>query len=303
MNGIIVIDKQKEYTSFDVVAVMRRLLKQKKVGHTGTLDPMATGVLPILVGNATKAQSLLPDTDKTYLASFELGITTDTLDSTGNVFSTCSFSVSREELTSKLTQFCGDILQIPPMYSAVKQKGKRLYELAREGITVEREKRPVTIRKISLCEFDEANGCGKLEITCSKGTYIRTLCADLGDALGCGAIMTGLRRTEACGFPISSSITLEQAKKLAEEGNLEDRLISVSQLFAVYPDVHVTKAQAVRFQNGGGLSLDRVFLKHGNADEQRYRVFGPKDSFLGLGMVSHRKEELSVLQLFRENVT
>ena len=180
MDGIIIIDKPQGYTSFDVVAVMRGLCKQKKVGHTGTLDPMATGVLPILLGKATRCAPFLEDTDKEYEARFRLGVSTDTQDSTGQVMKTRERKVSREELEAILPQFRGEIQQIPPMYSAVQKDGRRLYTLARQGIEVERESRSVTIFRCDLLSFDEDVQEGSLLVACSKGTYIRTLCADLG---------------------------------------------------------------------------------------------------------------------------
>ena len=166
MNGILIIDKPQDFTSFDVVAVMRRLCSQKKIGHTGTLDPMATGVLPLLLGNAARAQAILPDSDKEYDASFQLGVTTDTLDSTGRVLTrTENVSVTRETLCRALGPFRGEIMQIPPMYSAVSKDGKRLYELARKGIEVEREKRPVTISELTLLSYNEETACGRLHLS------------------------------------------------------------------------------------------------------------------------------------------
>lgn len=212
MNGILVIDKPKDHTSFDIVAIVRRLSRQKKVGHTGTLDPMATGVLPLLLGTATRAQSLVPDTDKEYVASFQMGVSTDTQDITGTVLSQRKVSVDRARLEDVLPRFRGEILQVPPMFSAVQKNGVRLYDLARKGITVDREARPICIHKLILLEYEEKIGKGTLQVECSKGTYIRTLCHDIGEALGCGAVMTELRRTTACGFSLSDSISLEEAR-------------------------------------------------------------------------------------------
>ena len=192
MNGIIVINKPSGFTSFDVVAVMRGIAKTRKAGHTGTLDPMATGVLPILLGNATKAQSLIPDSSKEYIADFRLGITTDTLDITGKIIEEKKSEISEREISDVLPEFTGNIFQIPPMYSAVQKDGKRLYELARQGIEVEREKRKVTIYKLELLEYDEKAQTGRLLTGCSGGTYIRTLIDDIGKRLGCGGVMTAL---------------------------------------------------------------------------------------------------------------
>ena len=225
MNGIIVIDKPKDFTSFDVVAVMRRLTNQKKIGHAGTLDPMATGVLPILIGKATKVQSILPDETKEYVAEFKLGIKSDTQDITGNIIEETICNIKKEDLQKVLDNFIGNIKQIPPMYSAVKQNGKRLYDLARQGIEVERRERSIKIYKLELISFLEKTQEAKILVGCSKGTYIRTLCVDIGDKLDCGAVLTSLRRTLACSFSIKDSITLDEAKRLASEKILLEKLI------------------------------------------------------------------------------
>ena len=188
VNGILLLDKPADFTSFDVCAVVRGMLHTKKVGHSGTLDPMATGVLPILVGSATRALDLIPSHDKTYVAGFRLGMTTDTLDITGNVLSECPAEVSEDELLRAIKAFLGDIMQVPPMYSAVSVGGKKLYDLARQGVEVEREARPVTIYTLTLDSYDSGNASGVLTVSCSKGTYIRTLIDDIGKALGCGAL-------------------------------------------------------------------------------------------------------------------
>lgn len=299
MNGIIVIDKPQDYTSFDVVAVMRRLCSQKKIGHTGTLDPMATGVLPLLLGTATRAQSFIPDTDKEYIAQFQLGVTTDTQDSTGKVLQTRSFSaVTRQSAEQALCPLRGAIMQIPPMYSAVQKDGVRLYDLARQGIEIERQPRPVTIYTLELTEFNEAAGTGALRVSCSKGTYIRTLCADIGESLGCGAVMRSLRRTAACNFTLHDSITLDEARALAETDRLKEKVRPVEGVFAQYAAVTVTDAQSVRFQNGAGLLLNRTDVPAGSSDGTVFRVKARSGCFLGLGVVSAEKQELSVLKLF-----
>ena len=212
MNGIIVIDKPPRFTSFDVVAVMRGLFGTKKVGHTGTLDPMATGVLPILIGSATKAQDLTPDSGKEYVAGFRLGVVTDTEDSTGTVKETFPVTADEKALESALSHFRGEILQVPPMYSAIQKNGVRLYDLARKGIEVEREARPVTIHELELLEYRQETGEGSIRVRCSKGTYVRTLCHDVGQALGCGGTMAALRRTRVAGFGLDRAVTLEQVQ-------------------------------------------------------------------------------------------
>ena len=212
MDGIIILDKPEDFTSFDMVAKMRRLLGTRKVGHAGTLDPMATGVLPIFVGRATKCCDILPNQNKRYTATFQLGYTTDTLDATGRVLTRTEVSATKEDVEKALESFRGEIMQLPPMYSAIQINGKRLYDLARQGIEIEREKRPVTIMELNLLSADDTQHIYQIDVACSKGTYIRTLCADIGEALGCGATMTALRRTEAAGFSIADSITLEEAR-------------------------------------------------------------------------------------------
>ena len=274
MNGVLVVDKPADYTSFDVVAVVRRLAGREKTGHTGTLDPMATGVLPILLGKATRAASLLEDTSKEYRAEFAFGYATDTQDSTGEVLARSDVRVTKDALLAALPHFRGNILQEPPMYSAVRKDGKRLYELARQGITVEREKRPVTID-------------------------IRTLCADIAAALGTYGVMTALRRTSACGFSLEDAVPLDGARALAEEGKLESRVLPVDRLFSERPALRVSAAQAVRFRNGGSLDLGRTALaKQNAADGLRLRVYGPEGTFLGLGTVDRGANELKILKLF-----
>lgn len=299
MNGVILIDKPKEFTSFDVIAVMRKLCKQKKAGHTGTLDPNATGVLPVLLGCATKAQDLIENHDKTYIADFKLGMTSDTLDIWGNVTESEKTHIIREKLENTLENFVGEIEQIPPMFSAVQINGQRLYDLARKGIDVERESRKVTVYNATLLDFDAENQSGQIEVSCSKGTYIRTIIDDIGKALGCGAVMSGLRRTKACGFSIDECITLEKAKELAENGTLESRLILTERLFMNYEQILVSEAQARRFKNGGALDIGRTALKNRElVDGKRYRVKSRDGEFLGLGIVDLQNGAIKVLKLF-----
>ena len=300
MTGVLILDKPADFTSFDAVAVCRRLCHERKIGHTGTLDPMATGVLPLLLGKATRAASLLEDTDKEYEAGFRLGVSTDTEDSTGKVLETSDTPVSRELLESLLPRFRGEIMQVPPMYSAVSKDGKRLYELARKGIEVERDARPVTIFKLELIEYHEETREGKLAVSCSKGTYIRTLIADLAKAAGSLGVMTALRRTKACGFTLADAITLDEAKALSEAGTLEEKLRPVESLFAHLATVTVSGAQATRFGNGGQLDLKRIpaFRKQNPPDGEIVRVRGEKGEFLGLGQVQAEKGWLAILKLF-----
>ncbi|MCI1965552.1 MAG: tRNA pseudouridine(55) synthase TruB [Oscillospiraceae bacterium] len=296
MNGLLILDKPAGFTSFDAVAVMRGLTHQRKIGHTGTLDPMATGVLPLLLGCATRANALLPDTDKEYEAGFRLGIATDTQDMTGKVIAESGHGAAKEKVEAALCAFRGEILQVPPMVSAISVGGKRLYDLARQGIEVERKPRPVTISRLELLSYDESTRSGALRVACSKGTYIRTLCADLGEALHTYGAMSSLRRTRASGFTLSDCVTLPQAKQLAAENRLAERVLPVETLFMGMPDVAVSPAQAVRFGNGGALDLDRTSLRCA----QEGAVFRVKDrdgAFLGLGRAENG--QLRVHRLFR----
>ncbi|MGN1131049.1 MAG: tRNA pseudouridine(55) synthase TruB [Ruminococcus sp.] len=297
MNGVLIINKPKEFTSFDVVAVVRKYSGQRKIGHTGTLDPNATGVLPLLLGNATKAQDIVPNHDKEYIADFQLGKTTDTLDIWGQILTETESNVSRVDLENILEKFTGDIFQIPPMYSAVQVNGKRLYDLARKGIEVEREKRKVTVYTLKLLSFDENSQSGKFQVACSKGTYIRTLIDDIGKSLGTGAVMTALERTSACGYRIEDCVSLDDVKSLSEKGELESKIAPTESLFTDYPYVKVSDAQAKRFYNGGELDCSRTYLAKINpADDTIFRVKDREDNFLGLGIV--KGQQLKVYKHF-----
>ncbi len=296
MDGIMVINKPENYTSFDVVAVMRKLLKTKKVGHAGTLDPMATGVLPILAGNATKIQNLLQGSSKEYRAKFRLGLITDTEDTSGKILKKNPVNVNVETLKKVISAFVGEIKQVPPMYSAIKKDGVRLYSLARQGIDVSREKRVVTIDDIKLENYNEEMQEATMLVRCSKGTYIRTLCADIGAQLGCGAAMSGLERTRVGSFTLEKSITLDRAKELASENKLDKLLLSIDSVLSKYNAVKVTDAQTVRFLNGGGLALDRISIKDAQ-DSQKLKVYGTDGKLLGLGIVNVTKKEMSVYKL------
>lgn len=299
MNGVIIINKPESFTSFDVVAVVRRLTGQRKIGHTGTLDPNATGVLPILLGNATKAQDIVPNHDKTYTAKFLLGITTDTLDIWGTVLSECGRTATRADILSVLDNFKGEIEQLPPMYSAVKVNGQRLYDLARQGREVERKTRRVTVYSLELVDFDEETQSGTLGISCSRGTYIRTVIDDMGRLLGTGAVMTALCRTSACGYTLADSITLENARKSAENGELAEHIMQTESLFAGYRKITVSDAQAKRFSNGGALDMARTALARANAESgEIIRVSDRQGKFLGLGAADSESGQLKIYKLF-----
>ncbi len=295
MNGILVIDKPSGFTSFDVIAVVRKITGQRKAGHTGTLDPNATGVLPVLLGSATKAQDLILNHNKAYTADFRLGITTDTLDIWGKVISVQTADVSRNDLLAVLSEFTGEIEQTPPMFSAVQKNGVRLYDLARRGIEVERESRKVTVYSLELSAFDEKLQSGTLKISCSKGTYIRTIIDDIGKKMGCGAVMTSLRRTNACGYSLDDAITLEKAKQLAQADELSAHVHSVESLFMQCGYVIVSDAQAKRFQNGGALDISRTYLAKCNVQNGAiYRVKSRGNRFLGLGIADTKSGLLKI---------
>lgn len=290
MTGFIVIDKPQNITSFIAAKIVRRVTGEKKAGHTGTLDPMATGVLPVAVGNASRFIELLPCHDKGYIASFRLGETTDTLDSTGKTMSTSTDIPPKEKVLDAIRFFVGDIEQLPPMYSAIKKDGKRLYELARQGVEVEREKRKITI-------YSSEYVCGEdkdytIHVKCSKGTYIRSLISDIGEYLGCGAVMTSLRRTESNGFSLENAHTEEELK------NTEDVsvfLIPVDAALKDYPEIIVSEQQAKRFKNGGELDIKRIRKKLCTGF---YRMYSPAHDFLGLGEYTENEDSLKVKRVY-----
>ena len=277
--GIICIDKPAGFTSFDVVAKLRGILKMKRLGHGGTLDPMATGVLPVFVGKATKVCDILPDKDKSYLAGFRFGARSDTQDDTGNISETADFSgIAEMRLREEMKNFRGKILQIPPMYSAVSVNGKRLYELARKGIEVEREPRETEVYSLELTEYDEKSGTGKFAVSCAKGTYIRTIINDIGNALGCGGIMTSLVRTSACGFTLADCVTIEKLQEISEKGGDFSPFVKpVEKVFGEIPELHLKGAQERMYRNGIKLDLDRLKF---DKTAPRVKVFGESE-FLG----------------------
>ncbi|MBQ7481370.1 MAG: tRNA pseudouridine(55) synthase TruB [Lachnospiraceae bacterium] len=282
MNGIIIINKERGFTSFDVVAKLRGICHQKKIGHTGTLDPDATGVLPVCLGSATGVCDLLADKTKEYEATLLLGITTDTQDITGNVLTETDVNLSEADVISCIQNFTGDMEQIPPMYSAVKVGGKRLYELARRGETVERKPRPVTVYSIDVLKMYLPRVT--MRVTCSKGTYIRTLCHDIGQSLGCGGTMESLVRRRVGGFDISDALTLAAVQELADAGRLNDILIPVEEVFAQYGSIRLRPDSDKLLYNGnpfrGRDILEKTEAVETGAD--RYRVFDSCGTFWGV---------------------
>lgn len=294
MTGIIILDKPENITSFGAVARVRRICGEKKCGHSGTLDPMATGVMTVMLGGATRFCELLPSHDKEYIASFRLGTVTDTLDITGKVLESRPVSSTKQGVADALESFVGEISQLPPMYSAVSVNGQRLYDLARQGIEVERQARTVTVYSAEMLEADENANEYKISVSCSSGTYIRTLIDDIGKKLGCGAVMTALRRTKANGFSVSDAVTVEALEEAAQSGNLDSLLIPVEKALDIYPSVQVTEAQAKRFSNGGELDLNRIKCAKMTGC---YRVFDPCGRFLGLGEIND-PETLQVKRVY-----
>lgn len=295
MNGVLIINKPMEFTSFDAVAVTRKISGQRKLGHTGTLDPNATGVLPILLGVATKAQDILPNHDKEYEAALKFGLLTDTLDIWGKALREEKSEVSKENFEAVLKNFTGKIMQVPPMYSAIKKDGKRLYDLARQGIEVEREARPVTVYSLESLDFSKENQTAKIRVFCSKGTYIRTLIDDIGKALGTVAVMTSLCRTSACGFNLEESISIDELKTLTPE-DIRAKLLPVESLFISYREVMVSEPQSVRFKNGGALSTERLRSLPENFSQGEIFRVKFDDNFLGLGII--KDTEMKIYKLF-----
>ena len=276
MNGILLVDKPTDWTSSDVVAKLRGLLHERRIGHSGTLDPMATGLLVVFVGRATRAVEFAESQEKRYLASLRLGLATDTQDITGNRISGEPREISEAELERTLALFRGDIQQIPPMYSAIKVGGKKLYEIARRGGEVERKPRPVHIRELRLLGREGEDWL--LDVTCSKGTYIRTLCHDIGQSLGCGGCMSALRRVRAGEFSIENACTLDQVREAADRGEAEKLLLPVDSLFRQDPALSLNARDEKRIRSGG---VFPVAVQDG-----QYRAYGPDGAFLALVRVT-----------------
>lgn len=288
-NGIMVLYKPRDWTSFDVIAKARGILSTRKVGHSGTLDPMATGVLPVFMGRATKAVNMQIVKDKEYHASFKLGINTDTGDITGQVINTRQPQADTRRVLRQLEQFKGRITQLPPMYSAVKHNGQPLYKLARQGITVERKPRQVFIKEIELLQADEANREYKIRVLCTEGTYIRTLVEDIGENLGCGAVLTRLCRTMACGYTLEQTVTLEQLQQARNDGTIDGMVMPTDSVFMHLERIDLSKELAVRVLNG---AKSRISKPDGD-----YRVYFD-GRFYAVANVTDKK--MSVVKLFTE---
>ncbi|SHI52232.1 tRNA pseudouridine(55) synthase TruB [Pseudobutyrivibrio xylanivorans] len=283
-SGIINVYKEAGFTSFDVVAKLRGILKIKKIGHTGTLDPDATGVLPVCIGKATKLCDMLTDKDKVYECVMLLGVETDTYDMSGRILEKKSVDVTEAQVQEALSAFVGDIMQVPPMYSALKINGKKLYELAREGKEVERKPRPVTIFSIDILSMKLPEV--SIRIHCSKGTYIRSLCHDVGEKLGCGCAMKSLVRTRVSQFDISDAKTLDEIERIVKNGKLDGIMLPIASVFDGLGTVFVIPTEEALKQaiNGGKIPAANVFAEAVSnfEDGERYRIFLPDNRFLGI---------------------
>ncbi len=303
-SGIINVYKEEGFTSFDVIAKLRGILHFKKLGHTGTLDPMATGVLPVCIGKATKVCDLLTNKDKTYRATMLLGVTTDTLDVTGTELSRCPINVTPADVEKTLNSFLGESMQIPPMYSALKVDGKRLYELARAGVEVERKPRPITVYELVIEEINLPEVT--FTITCSKGTYIRSIIADAGQMLGCGATMKALERTKVSVFDVNDSLTLSQIENLMAEGQIDLAILPIDEVFDDYISLTATAEVTKRLENGGDIFLSELAQPHsaeGNKDIElncgkTVRLYTADGRFVGL--YSLEADRLHLVKMFLE---
>ena len=293
MDGIINVYKEKGYTSHDVVAKLRGILHMKKIGHTGTLDPDAEGVLPVALGRGTRLVELLTEKQKTYETVLHLGVVTDTQDMTGTVLETKPVNVTEEQVREAAASFVGDKLQIPPMYSALKVNGRKLYELAREGKTVERKPRPVTFYEIRILDMQLPKV--RLSVTCSKGTYIRTLCHDIGEKLGCGGAMEELLRTRSGNFTLEESMTLSQVEEAVKDGTIEEKLVSIEDVLSGYPAVYATGEGDRLLQNGNPLT---EALVEKSIREKNVRMYRSSGKFTGIYGWDERKEKYVPVRMF-----
>jgi tRNA pseudouridine55 synthase len=289
MNGIINILKPSGMTSHDAVAFIRKQLGVKKVGHTGTLDPGAIGVLPICVGKATKLADLITSQNKTYRAELKLGYRTDTGDAYGNIISKNEITLNKSQLISSIEKFIGDIEQIPPMYSAIKIKGQKLYELARKGIEVERKPRKIKIEYIKIIDIDTISNTAIIDVRCSKGTYIRTLCSDIGDDYGCGAYMSFLLRTSSGIFSIDDAVTLEEFKELSSNNKIRNIIRPIDTMFLHYPKIRVNEKDERLVLNGNKIIISNI------EQGQKYRIYNKEDKFLCVSQaVKENKDVISL---------
>ncbi len=294
IHGVINVYKEKGFTSHDVVAKLRGILKQKKIGHTGTLDPDAVGVLPVCLGSATKLCDMLTDRSKEYIAELQLGVVTDTQDMTGKVLRQCEVLQQEEEIRKVILSFQGESTQIPPMYSALKVNGKKLYELAREGKEIERKARPIQIAEMEIQEMRIP--LVRMRVVCSKGTYIRTLCHDIGEKSGCGGAMKSLIRSRVGEFLLEDALTLGQIEALRDEGSLGEKIVKVDELFREYPACIIENSWKRLIENGNGFGKEQIFkisglkAQAGTEMPDSVRVYDEDGIFYGIyGWVKEKK--------------
>lgn len=300
-HGIINVYKEAGYTSHDVVAKLRGICGQKKIGHTGTLDPDAVGVLPVCLGNGTRLCDMLTDQTKEYIAGLRLGMTTDTQDISGQVLEEREVLASPERVRETILSFLGDSMQIPPMYSALKVNGKKLYELAREGKEVERAARPITVYEIEILE--ERHPAYRIRVACSKGTYIRTLCHDIGQKLGSGGVMTELTRTRVGEFEIEHACTLDRLQRMADQGTLSQTIIPVDRMFESYPALQTKEDAYKALRNGNQLQWKDILdngaaEKEAISDGELVRVYSHRKVFFGVYGYEEKKERFSPVKMF-----
>lgn len=292
LSGVIAVNKPQGWTSFDVIGKLRGVLHIKRLGHGGTLDPMATGVLPVFVGKATRCCDIMPDKRKCYTAGFRLGVATDTQDITGEILSQSDAEISREQIEALLPEFTGDIMQLPPMYSAVKVGGKKLVDLARQGREIERTPRPVRINSLKITAYDESTREGTLKIDCMQGTYVRTIIDDIGSKLGCGGTMTSLIRTRSGGLMLDECFTIDELLNLADEERIGGIILPTDRVFAMYPESTLDDRCTALYKNGVKLRPDQA----GFDEEGVHRIYGADRAFLGLAEL--RDNELRAVKNF-----
>jgi tRNA pseudouridine55 synthase len=300
-NGIINVYKEKGYTSHDVVAKMRGILKMKKIGHTGTLDPDAEGVLPVCVGKATKLVDIITDKDKTYEAVLKLGVTTDTQDLTGKILTECEVTATQQEIEEAIKSYIGEYMQLPPMYSAIKVNGKKLYELARQGKEIERERRKVYIYDIRILEFNPTEHEITVSVDCGKGTYIRTLLHDIGETLGCGGSMKSLIRCAVGSFHINDAIKLSSMEELVKENKIETVIYPVDAVFNKYQKLVVDREYHKLIYNGNSFRrehLIRSLQEQQQAQAEWYRIYDSDDIFIGIYQYDPEKDSYQPVKMF-----
>ena len=294
MTGILPVKKPAGFTSFDVIGKLRGVVKTRKIGHSGTLDPMATGVLPLFFGGATKCCDFLPNEDKRYVADIKFGIVTDTQDTTGRVLKESESRVTEGEFAEVMSGFIGKQMQTPPMFSAVKINGRPLYDLAREGKVVERAQKEIEVYDIKLLEFDEHAQTARIEVSCGKGTFIRTLINDMGEKLGCGASMSALERTVAAGFELSECFTISEIEEMMEKGNFEEHLIPIERLYKNLPKIVLGDFDKRLYRSGVPLELQK---RGWGGIPGNIAVFDEGGMLLGISFMDEEANELKLRKM------